>query len=197
MNTRDILIAIFLSVLMLFSADAFTQDLAGVLDESTVTTKIKAKIAAEKSLSVFNLGVTTTNGVVTLTGTVNSDADASKAIEIAESTDGVKDVDASQLAITQSTQPLTDVAITAKIKGLFIKEKLFGEKDIAAMGITVETNNGVVYLTGNADNSQQIKNAIKIAGSVSGVKKVDSRVELKDKVQLKGKGQVEATTPTS
>lgn len=171
--------------------DAFTQNLSQPLDDSAMTVKIKAKIAAEKSLSVFKVGVETTNGIVTLTGNVNSDADASKVIEIAESIDGVKDVDASQLTITQSTQPLTDVAITAKVKGLYIKEKLIGEKDIAALGINVETNNGVVYLTGSADNQQQIRNAIKIAQSVSGVKKVDSRIEIKGKIQLKVKGQIE------
>ncbi|MBV8802896.1 MAG: BON domain-containing protein, partial [Gammaproteobacteria bacterium] len=58
--------------------------------------------------------------------------------------------------------PLTDTYITAKVKGLFIREKLFGKKDIAAINISVETKNGIVYLSGRVDNNDQIKNAIAI-----------------------------------
>ncbi|HVY54038.1 MAG TPA: BON domain-containing protein [Gammaproteobacteria bacterium] len=175
---RRFITVTFLSIFMFFSASAFAK-IDTPIDDSIITTKIKSKIAMEKALSIFKIGVTTVNGIVTLTGKVNSDADASKAIEIAQATDGVKDVDASQLNIAQSSQPVTDVAITAKVKGMFIKEKLFGDKDISAMSINVETNNGIVYLTGKADNQQQIDNAIKIAESVNGVKKVDSRVTVK------------------
>lgn len=178
MKMKRILTVIFLSIFALFSAASLAKTNTPI-EDSVITAKIKSKMAMEKSLSSFKIDVTTTNSVVTLTGKVNSDADASKAIEIAQSTDGVKDVDASQLIIAQSSQPITDIAITAKVKGKFIKEKLFGDKDISAMSINVETNNGVVYLTGTADNQEQIDNAIKIAESVSGVKKVDSRVIVK------------------
>src|SRR5205814_1784718 len=110
-----------------------------------------------------------------LTGTVNSPAEASKAIELAQETADVKNVDYSKLnikemATTASAQPFADTAITAKVKGSFIKEKLFGDKDIVAMGISVETKNGVVHLTGKVENQQQATNAVKVAKSITGVK---------------------------
>lgn len=83
---------------------------------------------------------------------------------------------------TTSVQP-SDTGITTDIKTAFIKEKLFGEGDISAMSIQVETNAGVVHLTGTADNQQQIDNAITISKSVNGVKSVVSEVKVSNSTQ--------------
>lgn len=69
--------------------------------------------------------------------------------------------------------------ITAKIKGVFIREKLFGDKPMYVTGIHVETKEGVVYLTGKADNQAQIDSAISLAKSIKGVMDVNSTVEIK------------------
>jgi hyperosmotically inducible protein len=148
--------------------------------DSTITSDVKNRIAADKSLEGTNVIVKTTNGVVTLSGTVASETQATKATEVVQSLNGVKDVDTSHLKVKDSQQPLTDAFITAKIKGIFIREKLFGDKDIAAMGITVETNNGIVSLGGTADSQVQANNAIKLARSVSGVKNVKSSIQISD-----------------
>jgi hyperosmotically inducible protein len=177
MKLRNILNAFLLGSALLFTGSAFC-DTAPVKD-SVITAKIKSKIALDKSLSVFNVDVTTEHGVVTLSGNVDSDTDASAAIELAQSTDGVSDVEAGKLVVKESKHPFSDTAITAKIKGKYIKEKLFGKKDVAAMAISVETNDGVVSLSGDADSQQQADNAVKIAKSVSGVKNVESRIEVK------------------
>lgn len=177
MKFHSTLKSILFTFLLFFTANAFS-DTAPIQD-SAITAKVKAKIAMDKSLSVFQIGVSTNDGIVTLTGHVDSDSEASTAVEIAQSTDGVKDVDATQLTIASSKQPFSDISITAKIKGMFIKEKLFSNNDIAAMTISVETNNGVVYLTGTADSKKQAENAEKIAKSVAGVKSVNSHIEIK------------------
>lgn len=166
-----------MTVLMLFSVNAFSESTA--ISDTAITAKIKSKIAMDKSLSVFKVGVETNNGVVMLTGNVNSETDASTAVQIAQETDGVTDVNASKLMVKESSHPLDDVFITAKVKGMFIKEKLFGEKDVSPMSIAVETNNGTVYLSGTADSQKEIDNAIMIAKSVNGVKSVESHVEVK------------------
>jgi len=63
------------------------------ISDTTITSKIKAGILAESGLSVTEIHVETTNGAVTLTGTVKSKADSDKAASIARSADGVKGVD--------------------------------------------------------------------------------------------------------
>lgn len=73
---------------------------------------------------------------------------------------------------------MQDALITAKVKGMFMQQELFGDKDISAMGIKVETVDGVVTLSGSADNKDQATNAEKIAKSVMGVKEVKSDVKI-------------------
>jgi len=63
------------------------------IGDTAITAKIKTAILAEPGLKVMQIDVETTNGVVMLTGTVDSRSDRDKAGSIAANTDGVKDVD--------------------------------------------------------------------------------------------------------
>jgi hyperosmotically inducible protein len=63
------------------------------ISDTAITAKIKAAILAEPGLKVMQIDVETTNGVVMLTGTVDSRSDRDKAGLIAAGTDGVKDVE--------------------------------------------------------------------------------------------------------
>jgi len=74
--------------------------------------------------------------------------------------------------VASSQQVLSDTAITTKVKGTFVSEKVFGDKDISLLGVKVVTINGVVYLTGTVETETQAHNAIKIAQAIVGVKKV-------------------------
>lgn len=149
------------------------------ISDTAITGKIKAKIAGDPNLSVFNVNVSTEKGTVTLAGTVNSDTDAGALVEIVQSTEGVTDIDTSKLNVKNSKQPFADTVITAKVKGIYIREKLLG-KNVPAT-ISVETNNGVVYLSGQVDNEEQKTNAIKLAKGISGVKNVESRLTVEKK----------------
>lgn len=144
--------------------------------DQKITSTIKSEIAKSPMLKENSVNVTTNKGVVSLSGNVDSDSQASGIIEIAQSIIGVQDVDADKLKVKESKQPFTDMMTTAKAKGLLIREDIFGTKDIASLGLSVETNNGVVYLTGTVDNKDQINNAIKLIEGMKGVKKVEYRV---------------------
>lgn len=63
-----------------------------VVDDSTITTKVKAKIFEEETLSGFAISVETFEGTVTLTGAVDTAEEKKKATEIAEEVRGVKGV---------------------------------------------------------------------------------------------------------
>lgn len=61
--------------------------------DSAITTKIKAKLAAEKLTSLATIHVDTdANGVVWLSGTAKSQEQIDKAVSIARSTENVRDV---------------------------------------------------------------------------------------------------------
>lgn len=81
--------------------------------------------------------------------------------------------------VADSKNAMSDTGITTKVKGAFVKEKLFGDKEMSVTGVNVETVNGVVTLTGTVDTQAQADNAVKIAKTVDGVKQVNSKLEVK------------------
>lgn len=146
--------------------------------DASIASGIQNRFASDKTTSNLNVKVLNHDGKVSLEGKVNTDTEADKLIQIASSTQGVKDVDVSQLMVKQSKHSMQDTAITAKIKGIYIREKLFSDKDISMTGVNVETTNGVVYLTGTVKTQAEVNNAIKLAKSIDGVKKVESKLDV-------------------
>ncbi len=63
-----------------------------VVADSAITSKIKTQLATNEGLSGFAIHVETSNGNVTLSGTVTSQAQRELAGRIASGTDGVKGV---------------------------------------------------------------------------------------------------------
>ena len=62
------------------------------VDDSAITTKVKAAILNEPSLKVFQINVETFKGAVQLSGFVDSAQSVKKAGEVARSVKGVKSV---------------------------------------------------------------------------------------------------------
>lgn len=62
------------------------------IDDTVITSKVKAAILNEPSLSVAEINVETFKGVVQLSGFVNSQADINKAVQVARGVSGVKSV---------------------------------------------------------------------------------------------------------
>ena len=63
------------------------------MDDSAITTKIKVEIMSDPLLKVSQISVTTTNGVVTLSGAVDSKQSIDRAIEIVHSVNNVKSIE--------------------------------------------------------------------------------------------------------
>lgn len=62
------------------------------ITDTLVTTKVQAMFYLDREVKSMDIGVSTHGGIVTLTGTVDSDAARKKAVADARSTDGVKQV---------------------------------------------------------------------------------------------------------
>jgi len=62
------------------------------LENGALTAKIKAKMALDDSVKALDINVDTADGVVTLTGTVHSDAERTRAVQLARETAGVTSV---------------------------------------------------------------------------------------------------------
>lgn len=62
------------------------------VSDAALTGKIKSKMALDDSVHARTISVSTTDGVVTLTGTVTSAAEHDQAVRLARDTKGVKQV---------------------------------------------------------------------------------------------------------
>ena len=62
------------------------------LNDGALTTKIKSKMALDDTVKALSIDVDTDNGVVTLSGTVNSETEKAKAVQLAKDTAGVTSV---------------------------------------------------------------------------------------------------------
>ena len=62
------------------------------VDDSLITTKVKAAVLGEPTLKVAEINVETFKGVVQLSGFVSSRTAANKAVEVARTVGGVKSV---------------------------------------------------------------------------------------------------------
>ena len=84
---------ITLTALFLGCASTAKQEGTGeYVDDTVITTKVKAAIFGEDSLKSAEINVETFKGVVQLSGFVNSQADINKAVEVARTVKGVKSV---------------------------------------------------------------------------------------------------------
>lgn len=62
------------------------------IDDTTITTTVKSKLAAEKGSTLTRVSVDTNRGVVQLTGVVSSPADKALAERVARGVGGVRNV---------------------------------------------------------------------------------------------------------
>ena len=62
------------------------------LENGAITAKIKSKMTLHDTLKAISINVDTSNGVVTLTGTVATEAQHHRVIQLAKETDGVREV---------------------------------------------------------------------------------------------------------
>ncbi|HTL46382.1 MAG TPA: BON domain-containing protein [Vicinamibacterales bacterium] len=159
------------------------------------TTKVQAKFFADKDVKGHHVNVDTKDGVVTLSGTVDSQAARDRAEQIARNTDGVKDV-RDNLAVASSTvasgatpngnapvatsghtgapETLEPAWITTKIQA-----KYFANPSLKPWNIDVTTmSDGSVTLNGSVDTDSARAEAERIARGTEGVNNVDNRLRV-------------------
>ena len=152
-------------------------------DPGWITTKIQAQYFVNPEIKPWNIDVTTANnGVVTLAGEVEEAADKTEAVRIARETEGVSRVE-DRLRIkgeTDTAPPATDATpdierpdawLTAKVQS-----KYFIDDEVKGLDIDVDTDNGVVTLSGAVRSEAERRQALALARSTEGVREVVDRL---------------------
>ncbi|HET6805917.1 MAG TPA: BON domain-containing protein [Frateuria sp.] len=82
------------------SMQSGNQTVPGKVDDAWITTKVKSEFATTSEIPASKISVETHDGMVRLTGTVASNMDKNRAIQVAHNVKGVKSVDATGLTVT-------------------------------------------------------------------------------------------------
>lgn len=160
-----------------------SQNIGTQISDTAVTTNLMTQYAKDPLLNPFKISVTTNNGTVNLSGTVNTKMQYERAVELAESVNGSQDVNANKLKVKNSNAPLSDSFITAKINGVLLKGKIFTGDEISFWPVHVETKNGVVYVSGTVDSAMQKTNVLNAIKNVQGVKSIKQDLTIVDSNQ--------------
>jgi len=123
--------------------------------------------------------VDTKDGVVTLRGTANNQAEKDLTTQYAQDVDGVTRVD-NEMTVAPSPpseptigQRIDDTSITAQVKFT-----LLAHRSTSALRTHVETNKGVVTLRGKAKNQAEIDLVTTLVKDIDGVKAVKNEMTI-------------------
>jgi hyperosmotically inducible periplasmic protein len=170
-----------LATMSLAATPIFAADSAQPAKDSFITGKLEATYLFNRHLSAFTIHPETTNGVVHLTGTVDSNIDRDLAGEIAKGVDGVTSVKNDLVVKAGSSQAGTKSSNSGETFGQYVddatttamvKLKLLADPNVKGLKIGVETSGDVVTLTGKVASSEQKQLAEKLTRNTSDVKKV-------------------------
>jgi hyperosmotically inducible protein len=149
------------------------------INDTWLTAKTKIALAADGRVKGRQVDVETTKGQVMLRGKVDSDSAKQAAEDITKRLDGVKTVKNDLEVVAPSTRDAVedkDDAITKRVKEHIAMDSHLNKSDIA-----VQTNAGVVSLTGEVNDIMTSANASWATRQVPGVKSVKNDLTVKEK----------------
>lgn len=153
------------------SAESAGNKVGSFMDDSTITAKVKAALVDNESIKSTDISLKTDKKVVTLSGFVQSQAQAEAAVAAAKAVEGVASV-SDKLHVRDSKESSLkgyagDTATTSEVKA-----KLLADNIVPSRNVKVETTDGVVQLSGTVKSQAQSDRAESIAKAVEGVKSV-------------------------
>lgn len=148
-----------------------------------VTADVRGQLRANAMVDAGLIRVDTSNGVVTLTGTVGSAAEKNRAIANAYVT-GTTDVKASDLKVRAWAEGPMERTGAAKRPSddeirKAVNDALLYDPRVASFNVTPEVEMGAVILRGTVDNLSAKKAAARDARNTIGVLAVDNRIKVR------------------
>jgi len=162
-----------LSVLLTLIASPLTL-LASSATDNKIEEAAKASYNYRTALE-DHVKVKVSDGVVTLTGTVQDKDDRNLAVDTVENLPGVVSVN-NQIKVEPTYPEKSDAWMAFKIRG-----RLLVKGNVSAASTKVEVKDGNVTLSGTADNSAQKELTGIYASEIDGVKTVKNDIAVTDK----------------
>lgn len=150
----------------------------GSTADAATTAKVRAALALSKTVSAYDLGVTTEGGIVTLTGRVPSEGAKSLAGEIVRDVKGVSEVK-NDIAVDVGAQPSSE---SMRVEDLEIKtailEAFARSPELGGKSIDIKVENRMVILFGSVETAAQRNGAEQTARAAQGVAGVTNNLTI-------------------
>jgi osmotically-inducible protein OsmY len=151
--------------------------IGNAVDDVRIKTELDAKLAGESAGLFLRASTTVVEGRVLLAGYVTKPEDRLTATRLAWSINGVHKVD--------NDMEVTDRSGWLDAPGDFVMQTelaaaLLADGSIKDVNYTIDVVHGVVYLMGVGQNQAEVDLVVQHAHSLSGVKRVENYVVLKD-----------------
>jgi osmotically-inducible protein OsmY len=147
------------------------------VDDLNIQTEFNARLIGESGALFANVNSTVIEGRLHITGTVPAQADRQKVTRIAWTIPSIKEV-VNDIEVTSETglvEAARDRWITAQLRALMI-----GDNRIRDSNYAIDTENGIIYLNGIAQNHEELERVMDYAKSVTEARQVVSYVIMKD-----------------
>ena len=166
-----------------FEAKASSEpSLSQRFDDATLAATVKSKLLWNSNTEGLDIKVSAANGTVSLTGSAQSAEAKELAGRLAANTDGVREVNnllsvsstdstaaKVQNAADDTAAAISDAWITSKVKSSFIYSR-----NLDGLNIFVDTQKGMVSLSGSVLSNAEKQLAIETARNIRGVRGVDA-----------------------
>lgn len=145
-----------------------------IYDDTVISGKVKTKLLSDEFVKSRYIDVDVLNGVVYLTGLVESASQRRMAADLARGVDGVRKIE-NQLVVGKTSVGtiVDDTILTSKIKAELIKAD-----NVRSTNIDVDTVNGVVTLTGIVRSEQEKNTVLYITQQVAGNRKIIDNISV-------------------
>lgn len=155
------------------------QDWQDTAKDAWIDGKAEATLLFNGNLDSFDINTDVENGVVRLSGEVDTEVDKDLAEELVANIDGVKEVD-NRLTVSDpedGTSEVLEDLNDAKIATV-IKTRLLFEGEVSGSDIDVDAKDGVVTLKGKVDTDAERDLAVAIAENTDDVKDVIAKIDI-------------------
>lgn len=149
--------------------------------DAWITTKVKLALLTDDQVSGMEVNVDTTDGRVTLHGSVDSAAEKTRAEQVARGIEGVRSV-RNQLTIetarAQERGAVSDDTLEEQVTSAIKSDPVLKDSNITVSSV----NDGVVTLGGSAASAGDELRAVQTARDVTGVKRVNEEIAAADRL---------------
>ena len=143
------------------------------LSDARISLEVKLALIADGRTSGFATDVDTRDGLVTLSGKVDTEQARTAADEVAKKISGVKSVN-NQLQVVPDAKRKEVDATDEKITDA-IEKAMDTDPNLTDVGLSANSNNGVITLDGTVETREQLLKAAEAIRKVPGVRSVDTK----------------------